>query len=94
MCVCLCVCLCTHVPTHGVTEGTERETAWRLKDQVRAGRDGPGESNVAAPMGMESRGGFRESLRAEMSRLGEKLDAGSNVASWLRTWALWSSCLS
>lgn len=38
-----------------MTEGTRRKSAWRLKEQVGAGRDGPRESTEAAPMGVESR---------------------------------------
>lgn len=37
-----------------MTEGTRRKSAWRLKEQVGAGRDGPRESTEAAPMGVEA----------------------------------------
>ena len=42
--------------TYEMTEGTRRKSAWRLEEQVGAGRDGPRESTEAAPMGVESRG--------------------------------------
>lgn len=43
--------------TYEMVEGTRRKSAWRLKEQVGAGRDGPGENTeAAAPMGVESRG--------------------------------------
>lgn len=43
--------------TYEMAEGTRRKSAWRLKEQVGAGRDAPGENTeAAAPMGVESRG--------------------------------------
>ena len=55
--VCVCVRVHTCVCTYEMREGTGRKSAWRLKEQVGAGRDGPGENTeAAAPMGVESRG--------------------------------------